>query len=409
MSSSSTASARVVAEALSRHLETADFRGWDPFDALASPAVRAIARGRRARQAAIQGLKHLPVNPRPALGIPRQEHVKALALCASAYAALRREPGDRWDVLAQAMGDRLAARSLRDGDEAAWGYDFDVQTRWGSYRRGTPNAVVTAFAMHGLLDADPEGRGRELAEAAMRFATRRLTGRGPAFAYYAGATAEIHNASALLADAIGRVASADSFERALARRAVERLLEAERAPGYWPYGEQPGLEWVDGFHTGYVLVALHRWDRREPDPAVAAAVARGVDFYVSHLFEVDGAPRHTVDSLYPIDVHAAATAIWALSLLRERHERALPTAERVLDFTLRRLRRRDGRFAFQLRRRVRLAVPYIRWSDAHMLLALATYANSASSERMAEDSMTTNARPVAVGESDVRADGPRTW
>jgi hypothetical protein len=398
MSASGAASARAAAEALSGHLEAVDFRGWDPFDALASPAVRAIARGRRARQAAIQSLKHLPVNPRPLLGVPRQEHAKALALCASAYATLRRQPGDRWDALAQAMGDRLAARSLRDGDEAAWGYDFDVQTRWGYYRRGTPNAVVTAFAINGLLDAYPDGKGRQLAEAAVRFATRRLVGHGRHLAYYPGATAEIHNASALLADTIGRVAAANSPERAVARRAVERLLEAQRAPGCWPYGEQPGLEWVDGFHTGYVLVALHRWGRREPDPALAAAVARGLDFYVSRLFEADGAPRHTVDALYPIDIHAAATAIWTLLLLRERDGRALPTAARVLDFTLRRLRRRDGRFAFQLRRRVRLAVPYIRWSDAHMLLALATYADVESSLRTAraQEPATSNDRAVAA-------------
>jgi hypothetical protein len=409
MSVSSAATARAVAEALSERMEAADFRGWDPFDALASPMLRAIARGRRARQAAIQGLKRLPVNPRPLLGVPRQEHVKALALCASAYARLRRRPGDRWDALAQAMGSRLAARAVRHGDEAAWGYDFDVQTRWGYYQRGTPNAVATAFAIHGLLDAQPEGKGRELAEAAVRFATRRLVGHGRHLAYYAGATAEIHNASALLADALGRAAPADSSARALARGAIERLLDAERAPGYWPYGEQPGLEWVDGFHTGYVLLALHRWDRREPDPALAAAVARGVDFYISHLFERDGAPRHTVESLYPIDTHAAATAIWTLSLLSERDERAPATAARVLDFTLRRLRRRDGRFAFQLRRRVRLAVPYIRWSDAHMLLALATYADPASSGWVTEESMTTNAPAAAVGESDVRTHGPGPW
>jgi mannose/cellobiose epimerase-like protein (N-acyl-D-glucosamine 2-epimerase family) len=101
-----------------------------------------------------------------------------------------------------------------------------------------------------------------------------------------------------------------------------------------------------------------------------------------------------VDALYPIDIHAAATAIWTLSLLRERDERALPTAARVLDFTLRRLRRRDGRFAFQLRRRGRLAVPYIRWSDAHMLLALASHADVGTAR--AQEPATSNDRAVAA-------------
>jgi hypothetical protein len=345
------------------------------------------------------------------LGVPRQEHVKALALCASAYAQLSRKPGDRWDVLARAMACRLAARALTTADEAAWGYDFDVQTRWGFYRRGTPNAIVTAFAINGILDARDDGVGRELAQAAIRFAVRHLVAGGGArhFTYYPGATAEIHNASALLADAIGRVVSGPCPERALARSAVERLLEAERPPGCWPYGEQPGLEWVDGFHTGYVLVALHRWDRSEPDPALAAAVARGLDFYVSRLFESDGAPRHTVDSLYPIDIHAASTAIWALSVLRERDERALPTAQRVLRWTLRHLRRDDGRFAFQLRRAVRLAVPYVRWSDAHMLLALATYDRAASPPAAAQPNGpdTADGLAVAAAVPHVRSPGRR--
>jgi hypothetical protein len=406
MSADSASTARGVAEELSERLAAVDHRGWDPYDALASPALRAIAPGRRLRQVAIQGLKLMPVNLRPLLGVPMQEHAKALALCASAYAQLRREPGDRWDALALAMADRLAARALCDGGEAAWGYDFDVQTRWGYYRRGMPNAVVTAFAMHAMLDAQPKGTGRQLAEAAARFATRRLAPGGGArhLAYYPSAGAEIHNASALLADAIGRAAPAGSAERAVARAAVERLLEVQRAPGFWPYGEQAGLEWVDGFHTAYVLVALHRWDRREPDPTLAAAVARGLDFYLSRLFEADGWPRHSVDMLYPIDIHAASTAIWALSLLRERDERALPTAERVLEFALRRLRRSDGRFAFQLRRRMRLAIPYIRWSDAHMLLALAVHADSERSAPMvgAGSHTAPERRRVALADADDR-------
>jgi hypothetical protein len=37
------------------------------------------------------------------------------------------------------------------------------------------------------------------------------------------------------------------------------------------------------------------------------------------------------------------------------------------------MRRDDGRFAFQQRRLFRTSVPYARWSDGHMLLALSEY------------------------------------
>jgi len=73
------------------------------------------------------------------------------------------------------------------------------------------------------------------------------------------------------------------------------------------------------------------------------------------------------------DIHSCASSIWALADLRERDPRALETAGRILAWTLANMRRDDGRFAFQKRRAFRSSVPYARWSDGHMLLALSEY------------------------------------
>lgn len=133
---------------------------------------------------------------------------------------------------------------------------------------------------------------------------------------------------------------------------------------------------MDGFHTAYVLEGLARCDSRDSDAAVREALERGTALFVERLVDVDGAPRATVSSRYPIDTHAAASAITALCAVHAYDERALPVAGRVLTFALERLRRRDGRFRFQLHRGWRSSVPYIRWSEAHMLLALATYVDA---------------------------------
>ena len=131
---------------------------------------------------------------------------------------------------------------------------------------------------------------------------------------------------------------------------------------------------MDGYHTAYILVALERWLALTDDPAAATALEAGLRFYTDKLFEPSGAPRATVKSLYPIDIHGASSAIWALVTLRHRHPEALGLADRVLDWTLSHMLRSDGRYAFQLHRHYRNSVPYVRWSDAHMLLALATRA-----------------------------------
>jgi hypothetical protein len=124
------------------------------------------------------------------------------------------------------------------------------------------------------------------------------------------------------------------------------------------------------------LVSLARCSETVQDSTVEAAIDRGLAFYVDRLFEPSGAPRATVHQLYPIDIHGASSAIWALTTLRHRSPDALPLAERVLDWTLAHMQRDDGRYAFQLHARHRKSIPYVRWSDAHMLLALATLATA---------------------------------
>src|SRR5262249_19578264 len=127
--------------------------------------------------------------------------------------------------------------------------------------------------------------------------------------------------------------------------------------------------------TAYVIEVLGWWAGKSGDATVQAAAERGLEAYLERLVDPDGAARATVDDRYPIDVHAAATGITTLSRLRSLHPRADETADRMLVWTLERLRRHDGRFAFQRHRLYRNSVPYVRWSDGHMMLALAAYLN----------------------------------
>ena len=374
------------AEQLSRLLEAQRFRGFDPYDALASPILGRLAVTPLARRAAIQLMKRSPLNIRRIVGVPAQQHTKALALCASGYALLADLPdGDRYRTLARALSECLVASALvRDGG-VGWGYEFDVETRWGGYAADQPNAVVTSFAGNALLDAaaldDADGRLREPAELAARYAVTTLfrpTPEGGFFAYYSDTDIEIHNASALVVGLLSRCTPMPTDAADAAERAVASLVAKQRPDGSWPYGEHPRLQWVDGYHTAYILVSLGRWADATGDGAAETALRRGLDYYIANLFDPGGIPRATSTSVYPIDVHAASSAIWALSQLDEWSPAARPLADSVLAWTLDNLRRRDGRFAFQRHRRYRNSTSYIRWNDAHMLLALSSVARARS-------------------------------
>jgi hypothetical protein len=375
------AQARTAADSLSAALERSDFLGWDPYDALASPGIRAVARAPVLRQAAIQGLKLLPFNPRRLLGVPEKENSKALALFVSAYARLARlEPKGRFAGLALALAERLERRALPSGDGAGWGYPFDVQTLWGYYPSTQPNAVVTSFAAHALMDVEelaPPGRFSPAVDAALSYARSRLLveeGEEVFFAYYNGSRVPVHNASLLVTSMFAR-----RGDTAAALPALRYTLSRQRPDGSWPYGERPGLDWVDGFHTAFILWSLGRAIEGGADPdSSSRALAAALDFFLARLVDPDGAVRASPESRYPVDIHSCASAIWALSDLHDRDPRSLETAGLILGWTLANMRREDGRFAFQKRRLLRTSVPYARWSDGHMLLALSEYLTAAA-------------------------------
>ena len=99
----------------------------------------------------------------------------------------------------------LAALALLDADrtagDVAWGYPFDVQTRWSFYPAGSPNVVVTSFAVQGLLDGaagadQPHLRTRAVA-AAQWVLDELWLERGGFFAYHPTTDVNIHNANLL--------------------------------------------------------------------------------------------------------------------------------------------------------------------------------------------------------------------
>ena len=295
------AQARTAADSLSAALELSDFVGWDPYDALASPGIRAVARVPILRQAAIQGLKVLPFNPRRVLRVPAKENAKALALFVSAYARLARlEPERRFAGLAIALAERLERRTLPSGDGAGWGYPFDVQTRWGYYPSTQPNAVVTSFAAHALMDVEelaPPGRFSPAVDAALAYARSRLLveeGEEAFFAYYQGSRVPIHNASLLVASMfIRRGQTEDGAPRAsllAVPPAAGRVVAVRRAARARlgrrvPHGVRP--------------LESRAHDRRRGERSATSALTAGLDFFLTRLVDPDGAVRASPESRYP--------------------------------------------------------------------------------------------------------------
>jgi hypothetical protein len=359
-----------AARTLTLHAASAGWSGPDPYDGLWWRWPKALVAGPRRRQVVVQLHARAPVDVRRIHRRTPARIAKTLALFGSA--AMRFET-----LTSDSLGRALALDALdtlaedRTAGPRAWGYPFDVQTRWSYYAAGTPNVVVTAFAIIALLEG-AQATGREDLAQRARDAARWVLDElwvepEGFFAYHRGSRVNVHNASMLAAGAVSAALEDDAVAHHRVVRAVDRVVSAQNSDGSWAYGDGANLTWDDSFHTGYVLISLSRL--RWIDPEVDVAVARGARHY-ERFFDASGRAKLWAGRRWPEDGHSAGTGLSALSALfaRGHVERALleRVAARLLTAGL------NGRTAVARRYRFgRTTVWYPRWCDGHVALGLA--------------------------------------
>ena len=333
---------------LDAYVRARGYGGPDPYDGLLSPWSR-LCRGPRSRQLLVQTVKRSPVNLRRLLRVPPLRMAKGLALFCSGLSRVSELP----DAAARAasLATELAEQRAY-GD--AWGYEFDVQTRWGYYRAHTPNIISTSFVVEALHDTGT----LQGADPAVAWMNEFMVHPAGFIRYTPTSDRLIHNANLLGARALARM---DPGHPAI-HACVRTTVNAQRSDGLWPYGQDANLDWVDNFHSAYVLLALDELDQAYGD--FSDALDRGIDAWTSRCFEPDGRPRYFADRSGKVDVHNVATATFALAVFADRYSAARHRLEGAFAH-LTSLQRPDGAFA------AGREPAYMRWNQAHAFRALA--------------------------------------
>jgi hypothetical protein len=358
-----------AAVTLAEQAASAHFRGPDPYDALWYSWPRALAAGPRRRQVLIQLHARAPLDIRRLYRRRHPRTAKALGIFASVGARAHRLTGQQ-----QPLEIALRALELLTGDRTAgpraWGYPFDMQTRWSFYAAGSPNVVATTFAASGLWESadvlrrpDFSARATESARWALEELWVEPQGY---FAYHPARPVNIHNANLLGAWLVHVGLAGDEAAADRVARAVDRTLAAQRPDGSWPYGEGDRLGWADSFHSGYVLTLLARL--RSVDGRIDEALARGAQHYCG-FFDPAGRARLWTDRPYPEDGHSAGTGLTTLATLLRRDVIERDLLERVAARTIA-AGVKGGHAVHRRHRWWRTRVSYLRWCDAHVALGL---------------------------------------
>lgn len=385
---------REVTAAFSRlraYCESEQFAGWDPYDGLNSKIFKAlplVGRSPLARLVWIQLFKRNPINLRPLALVPKERNAKAIGLFLHGYCNLHRIGGplaEGADARIHELGDALLHMATPGYSGMAWGYNFPWQCRREFlFPAGEPTVVATQFCASALLEAyDITGRHefRDAAISSARFVLRDLhrtpVGDGELLSYSRmPGNDTIYNASLLgsrllmLCRAYG-APDGDELLR-VARSSVAAACSMQRPDGAWTYGVKDATQWVDSFHTGYNLDALHTYITLSGDDTFTPNLERGLDYYTSRFFLPDGTPRYYDTRTYPIDIHCPGQLFVTLSRLgRWQSRRNL--ASSVMAWTLSHMQSPRGYFYYQLKQGISSRIPYMRWSDAFMFAAMSHY------------------------------------
>lgn len=372
-----------------------NYKDYDPFDGLSTPLADLLTpKNHYMRIALQQSVRRFPLNLRPFLGIKKATSSKGMGFCALGYLRLYQATGDKgWRAKAEYCLEWLMQHHSQGYAGYAWGNHFNYESRAGKIPEGLPTIVWTSLIADVFLEAfEVLNRSDylEVAQSCGRFIMNDIgryqnpTG-SLCFMYTPPLNGDrpswdgcIHNSNVLGARVLARLYrhGGERVLRETAKQSIQFTVEHQLAEGGWYYGEPNKFQWVDSFHTGYVLESIYGYIKATEDKDFEASLQKGYNYFVNSFFEPNGTPRYYNTKTYPIDIQCASQGIQTLVNLKEYHPDSLPLAQKVAQWTIDHLQDERGYFYFRKYPLVTNKTPTFHWGQATMLSALAHLYNS---------------------------------
>jgi hypothetical protein len=282
---------------------------------------------------------------------------------------------------------RLEETRCPDFEEYCWGYPFDWVTRNGTMKRQTPLITTTPYAYEAFLQVyrlDPQDKWRNIIESIARHAATdirdfRTSERASSCSYNPFDRGGVINAAAyrsFMLTSASKVFSNDAYWK-IAERNLNFVLENQNADGSWYYAADGVRDFVDHYHTCFVMKALAKIHMLTGHEDCLRALSNGVNYYLSNLFDTDELPRPFSKAprltVYKRELYDCAECINLCLLLRDRFPRLETTLKTVVTGILNDWIKPDGSFRA---RRLHFGwdnVPMHRWGQSQMFRALAYY------------------------------------
>ena len=217
--------------------------------------------------------------------------------------------------LAQALGeDRYYERALHFLDileqtrcpgykNYCWGYPFDWVTLRGTIHEGTPLITTVPYVYEAFQQAyqtDGQDRWRRIMRSIAEHGANdyqdietSATASTCSYTPDPRDSVRVVNANAYRAFLLTSAAIDFSEERyrEIAERNLNFVLDAQNPDGSWYYANDGQRHFIDHFHTCFVMKALAKIEALTGDAKCTTAIERGVQYYVTNLFDEQSSPK----------------------------------------------------------------------------------------------------------------------
>jgi hypothetical protein len=376
----------LLADAISKN-----YSGLDPFDSLSSRAFNFAPKLRKGLfgLAWIQFHKRSIFNLRPLFAVPAGRNPKGIGLFILGLLEDYKRTQDEYFLKeAIELGDwllsqqsNLSVKGKAQWQHACWGYHFDWNARAFYVPKGKPNVITTIYvsqALYALGQVTSDRRYWDVALDSAHFIVKTLYSEFDGrkfFAYIPDEEAFVHNASLWGAAWVGFVADVtnNAEYKALALTVARQSVSEQDEDGSWVYGARHHHQFIDGFHTGYNLEALHVLRTALGTTEFDGAIEQGLAYYKQEMFEADGTAKYYNTNRYPLDMHSVSQAV--LTLLKVSGKKDdVDLAGKVIQRSIDTLYMpKQQRFVYQKHQYFTNKINYIRWTQAWVYYSFAYY------------------------------------
>lgn len=381
----------IIDEVISKseaYIANCHYLSYDPFDALTNKVINFTTKASPLlRRIANQVNSKSPIDIHW-LGMVKMVHTKTISDLLW-FNAIRDNSPEKEEKVNSFFNWLL---SIRNENGYGWGLNFPYTSRFINASEQMPNlyntvnsGIAICYAFEHLNQKNSQ-KAKEVIRGIIDFMDSNLgyvdEGDRGWYLYYPGQKYPTYNVNALALYFLTFVKSLNLEEAKVDESKLTSLVNLlcgeQQENGSWFYSRSAKGNWVDGFHTGFILESL-AFALKEgiKSKSLEESLKKGWGFFVEKMFTEEGFPKYFLESnKYPIEAQNCAQAIQTLANFRNwlnwNEDELL---EKVIRQTMFNLYSDRGFFYHKKTKYFTYKMSYIRWSITPMMLAL-TYAKS---------------------------------